>query len=174
MAIQLKKCTLKDLHILKELSLITYTDTFGPYNPPEIMKAYLDEAYADEKLADELNDPLSEFYFLYEEEALAGYLKINSGEAQTEEIAENALEIERLYVHPVHKRKGFGRYLITQAIQFAVEKQNTSVWLGVWEHNEPAKAFYQAMGFQRQGEHSFFMGDDEQTDFIMVKTLEEA
>lgn len=171
MTVQIKKCTTTDLLSLQQLSFITYTDTFEPFNTAENMKAYLDEAYADEKLLSELNQPLSEFYFLYEADELVGYTKLNRNEAQTEFFAENVLEIERLYVHPAHKRKGYGRFLMEYAFTIAQQRGNTAAWLGVWEHNESAKAFYETMGFKRCGQHSFFMGDDEQTDFIMMKQL---
>lgn len=47
------------------------------------------------------------------------------------------------------------------------------MWLGVWEKNEPALVFYKRLGFRRIGEHSFYMGEDEQTDYLMAKTLKE-
>ena len=40
-----RRCT-----ALQEISIETYTDTFGPYNTPENMQAYLVEAYNLEKL----------------------------------------------------------------------------------------------------------------------------
>ena len=45
------------------------------------------------------------------------------------------------------------------------------VWLGVWEKNEKALAFYKKHGFYRIGAHPFFVGNDEQTDYIMRKDL---
>jgi Acetyltransferases len=171
MSLTLKECSSEQLTQLKELSYLTYTDTFGPFNSEENMQAYLTSAYNDEKLLTELAAADSIFYFLYQEETLVGYIKLNWNDAQTESITENALEIERLYVHPQHKRKGFGRFLMEQSLAIAAAKGKAHVWLGVWEHNEPAKAFYKEMGFRRQGQHIFVMGDDEQIDYIMVKDL---
>ena len=171
MSLTLKNCSPEQLSELKALSYLTYIDTFDAFNTEENMQAYLTEAYNEEKLATELAHPTSTFYFLYDDQQVVGYLKLNWDDAQTETIADNALEIERLYIHPEHKRKGFGRYLMTQALTIASEKNKSSVWLGVWEHNEPAKAFYQTMGFTRQGEHIFVMGDDKQTDYIMIKDI---
>ncbi|WP_414842091.1 GNAT family N-acetyltransferase [Enterococcus saccharolyticus] len=171
MSLRLEKCTVNDLKTLQEISFETFNDTFAKQNSPENMNAYLDNAYTDEKLTTELQTPHSTFFFLYKDDELAGYLKVNTDEAQTEAIAVNALEIERIYIRSTHKRQGLGRYLIDQACNLAVKKGKETIWLGVWEHNQPARAFYQTMGFVRQGQHSFFMGDDEQTDFIMVKNV---
>lgn len=104
--IQLKPCTLDDVQQLQSISIETYTDTFGPFNPPHIMKAYLDDAYPLAKLRRELATTGTTFYFLYDEDELAGYLKVNTGQTQTEDIAENTLEIERLYIRTAYKRRG--------------------------------------------------------------------
>jgi ribosomal protein S18 acetylase RimI-like enzyme len=45
------------------------------------------------------------------------------------------------------------------------------VWLGVWEKNEAAIAFYKKMGFEEAGRHSFRMGDELQTDLVMKKVI---
>lgn len=45
------------------------------------------------------------------------------------------------------------------------------IWLGVWEHNEAAKALYAKKGFIRFSEHTFTVGDDPQTDWLLKKEL---
>jgi len=42
------------------------------------------------------------------------------------------------------------------------------LWLGVWERNERAIAFYNRWGFESVGTHIFLLGQDRQTDFIMA------
>ena len=49
--------------------------------------------------------------------------------------------------------------------------QKNLMWLGVWEYNPKAIAFYETLGFKVIGAHSFFMGEEEQTDLIMSKQL---
>lgn len=56
-------------------------------------------------------------------------------------------------------------------MEIAKEGNKKKIWLGVWERNENAIAFYQKMGFVQTGSHSFYMSDEEQVDFIMTKTL---
>ena len=48
----------------------------------------------------------------------------------------------------------------------------TFLWLGVWEKNPRAIAFYTKQGFALAGTHSFVMGDEAQTDFEMVRDIE--
>ena len=76
--------------------------------------------------------------------------------------------IERIYIEIKH---GLGKYMLNKAMEVAMERNKRKVWLGVWEKNENAIAFYKKMGFVQTEAHSFYMGDEEQTDFIMTKTL---
>lgn len=173
MKTQIKKCTIADLSDLQKISIETFTDTFGAENTEKDLQDYLTKNYDLEKLTRELQHPQSDFYFIFVQEQLAGYLKINSGDAQTESIAENALEIERIYVRRSFKGQGLGKALMEHAIKIAIQRQKTVIWLGVWEFNQPAIAFYQKRGFVKTGTHSFFLGQDEQTDWIMEKIIKE-
>ena len=41
------------------------------------------------------------------------------------------------------------------------------MWLGVWEDNPKAIKFHQKLGFNKLGNHPYFIGKDEQTDWLM-------
>lgn len=172
MAITMKKCGSGDLAELLAIGIETFTDTFAAHNTPEDLQAYLDKAYDPEKMKAELATEGSTFWFLYADDELAGYLKFNVDAAMTEAMGSDSLEVERIYILPAFKRRGLGKYLIDKVIEIARTQGKTSIWLGVWEHNVNAIAFYKKMGFVHTGSHSFFMGDDEQTDFIMTKQLD--
>ncbi|MBB4826379.1 ribosomal protein S18 acetylase RimI-like enzyme [Sporosarcina luteola] len=171
MTVQIKKCQLEDVRDLQEISMETFFDTFKDQNSLENMKAYLEKAYNLIQLERELANCLSEFYFIYCDGELAGYLKVNRNEAQSEKMGDTSLEIERIYIRKNSQRKGLGQVLINKAIDLAKQHNKTKIWLGVWEKNENAIAFYSKLGFIQTGSHSFYMGDDEQTDLIMTKTL---
>ena len=57
------------------------------------------------------------------------------------------------------------------AENFASEKKLSTIWLGVWEHNEPAKKFYKSKGYEKFSHHTFVIGDDMQTDFLLKKNF---
>ena len=171
MAITLKKCGSEDLADLQAIGIETFTDTFAAHNTPEDLQAYLDKAYDPEKLKEELSTAGSTFYFLYDGEELAGYMKFNVDAALTEEMGADSLEVERIYIRPAFKRRGLGKYLIDKAIEIARAQGKQLIWLGVWEHNDSARAFYQQMGFVVVGEHVFQLGHSTQRDLILRKTL---
>ncbi|MCM3409806.1 GNAT family N-acetyltransferase [Metabacillus litoralis] len=171
MTINIKKCTLEDLRTLKEISYETFNETFKHQNTPENMNAYLEKAFNFKQLEKELATISSHFFFIYFNHDVAGYLKINTNDAQSEEIGDHSLEIERIYIKRKFQKHGLGKYLLNQALEIAVELNKQNIWLGVWEKNENAIGFYKKMGFVITGSHSFYMGDEEQMDLIMTKTL---
>jgi diamine N-acetyltransferase len=170
MTINLKKCTLEELRILKEISYETFNETFKDQNSPENMNAYLERAFNLKQLEKELSNIYSQFFFVYFNNEVAGYLKVNINDAQSEEMDEESLEIERIYIKSKFQKHGLGKYLLNKAMEIAMERNKKKIWLGVWEKNENAIVFYKKMGFVQTGAHSFYMGDEEQIDFIMTKT----
>ena len=69
------------------------------------------------------------------------------------------LQITFIAVHPIHKRKGLGRLLMSDLIKRSESLQTNHILLEVKENNEPAKAFYKAMGFKTVGNRSDFYKD---------------
>lgn len=171
MTISIKKCTFDDIGLLREVSIETFSKTFKEHNSHENMQAYLEQAFNPEQLTKELSNTSSAFYFVYSNDKLAGYLKLNTDGAQTETTGDDSLEVERIYIRQNFHQLGLGKMLINKAAEIAAEQHKRKIWLGVWEKNDNAIAFYQKMGFVQTGTHSFYMGDEEQTDYIMTKTL---
>lgn len=171
MSIMIKKCGLEDAYSLQLISLETFNETFMDQNSPENMDAYMTKAFDINQLKKELSNASSHFYFIYFNDELAGYLKINTDTAQSERMSEEGLEIERIYVKNNYQQYGLGKQLFNKAIEIATESNKKFIWLGVWEKNEKALAFYRKLGFAQTGAHSFYMGSDKQTDLIMAKEL---
>jgi diamine N-acetyltransferase len=167
----IKKCTLEGSRKLQEISYETFNETFKHQNSPKNMNAYSERAFTLEQLEKELSNPSSQFFFVYFNNEVAGYLKVNTHDAQSEAMGDESLEIERVYIKKKFQKHGLGKYLLNKAMKIAMECNKKKIWLGVWEKNENAIAFYKKMGFVQTGAHSFYMGDEEQTDFIMTKTL---
>ncbi len=168
---EVRTCAIEDVKTLRALAIKTYRETFDFHNNEENMKAYLDQAYNLAKLEKELLNEASTFYFLYDEGALIGYLKVNDFSAQSDVHDPESLELERIYILADYHGKGYGKILMDKAIEVANEKNKKYIWLGVWEHNDKALAFYQKHGFYQFGAHDFVMGDDAQTDYLMRKNL---
>jgi ribosomal protein S18 acetylase RimI-like enzyme len=171
MHVRIRRCLPSELEVLRAIGRETCDDTFRSMNTEETMNRYLEEAFAPARLAAELANPASEFWFLFLGEELAGYLKVNDAPAQTDLNDPDSLEVERIYVRREHKGKGLGKALMEHAIRLARERKRASVWLGVWEKNAEAIRFYGKMGFRETGRHTFRMGDELQSDLVMTLPL---
>ncbi|MBP2058051.1 ribosomal protein S18 acetylase RimI-like enzyme [Lactobacillus colini] len=167
----IKKVTTRDVKELQKISRLTFKETFGADNSAENMAEFLDKAYDEEKLLKEIKNPNSQFFFLLVDNKVAGYLKVNEADAQSEDVAKNALEVERIYLSKDYQHRGLGLVLIKLAEKIARENNKDNMWLGVWEHNLNAQKFYQKDGFKRISQHTFIVGDDPQTDYILLKSL---
>ena len=164
---QIRKLDITNLENLQKISITTFRETFEEVNTEEDMQKYLDENLSLERLKSELENLDSEFYFIENENKNLGYLKLNFGNAQTENFKKNHLEIERIYVLKAFLGQKIGQILFDKAIEIGREKNLEYVWLGVWEENHRAIRFYGKNGFEIFGKHDFVLGEDVQTDLLM-------
>jgi len=169
--VEVRKVLPDDLRAIQEIAKETFYETFAEANTEEDMERYLTDNFSDAKIAVELSNPNSQFYIAWEDERTIGYLKINSGAAQTELQDETSLEIERIYVKKAYHGKKVGQILYEKALEIAQFKKKDYLWLGVWEENPKAIRFYEKNGFVAFDKHVFKFGGDEQTDIMMKKKL---
>jgi ribosomal protein S18 acetylase RimI-like enzyme len=163
--------SIADYKSIQAIGRETFYETFASSNSEENMRKYLSENYTDHKVKEELSNEESLFFMAYEDHAAIGYLKLNLGQAQTELQDPLSLEIERIYVKASHHGKEVGKLLYDKALEIARQHNKTSIWLGVWEENPRAIRFYEKNGFVAFDKHMFKMGEDEQTDIMMRKSL---
>lgn len=165
--ILIRKAGAADVALLQQIGRQTFSETFAASNSEENMRQYLAEGFASEKLLAELSNPDAQFFFAEWNNELIGYLKINTGQSQTELQDQASLEIERIYVLQAFHGKKVGQVLYEKALHLATAAGVRYVWLGVWEENKRALRFYEKNGFVAFDKHIFRLGDDAQTDIMM-------
>ena len=166
-SVEIRRCTLDDLDQLASIALKTFNDTFAHLNDPQHFLPYLKKAFSPKKISSELTNSASEFYFLFSDDRLAGYLKVNFAQAQSDIRDIQSLEIERIYVLQQFHGSGLGQALFQFSLNIAKTRNLQYIWLGVWEKNTNAIEFYQSRGFYKFAAHPFKLGDDLQTDYLM-------
>lgn len=167
-----RKASLADLEQIKQTGRETFFEAFAESNTEADMQHYLDTNFSSEKLQAELLNPDSLFFLAYNGETPIGYLKLNTGAAQTDVKEDVSIEIERIYVKGAYHGKKVGQLLCDTALEIARELEKEYIWLGVWEENARAIRFYEKNGFVAFDTHLFRLGTDEQTDILMKKTLQ--
>lgn len=163
--------TIADVNLLCEIGAKTFIETYGNQNTPENLQNYLDEKFTEKQISDELSTPNTLFLLVELNNEIIGYSKMRVNLVENPD--PKALEIERIYITKQYHGQKLGAFLMQGCIDTAIRNNYKSIWLGVWEHNPKAIAFYQKWGFEVFGTHIFQLGDDAQTDFLMKKTLSE-
>ena len=164
----------EDAGLLAELGARTFSDTFAVYNTPEDMGAYLASAFTREQQAAELADPDCLFQIAEIDEGAVGYAMLRSGNVLDDVTGDKPMELVRLYVSKESLGHGVGAALMRACISEAKQRGYKTLWLGVWEHNHRARAFYRRWNFHDVGTHVFQLGDDPQTDLVMQRSISES
>ncbi|MEO0417637.1 MAG: GNAT family N-acetyltransferase [Pseudomonadota bacterium] len=163
----IRRVTPDEAEALAELGRETFIATFASDNDPANLVEYVAAAFDPSEIRAQIGTDGSEFFFAEIDERPVGYLKLNTGAAQAEEMPGRTLEIERIYLTGEAQGLGLGKALLDLAVERAIENGCEAVWLGVWERNPKAKQFYETRGFVPFGSHTFVIGADYQTDILM-------
>jgi ribosomal protein S18 acetylase RimI-like enzyme len=162
----IRRASAFDSHRLSAFARRTFHETFAPQNTPEDMEAYLSSAFSDARQLSEIEDPDTITLLVEDDEALAGYAQLRAGEPPSCVPDRRAIELVRFYVDPAQQGRGLAHKLMLAALNAASPLAQT-VWLGVWERNARALAFYAKWAFVDVGSHIFQLGSDRQTDRIL-------
>ncbi len=171
--ILIRRATSADAKPLTDLSYTTFWDAFAhhPKNAPDDLAYYMRQAFNLEQIAQELSDPQSVFLMAEMDDELAGYAKLIHDYVEPGVISTRPIELNRLYSQQKYLGRGVGQALMEACFDHARESRCDVMWLGVWEYNPRAQAFYKKNGFRFVGRHTFQLGSDPQTDLLMQKEL---
>ena len=169
--------TVADAAPLSRLGAATFRETFESENTPEDVAHYLAETFAPDKQAAEIADAagtvlLAERQGIAGDTELVGYAHLVFGSAPAAVEGPAPLELKRLYVGRPWHGQGVAQALMDTVLKAASTRGAQTLWLGVWERNPRAAAFYRKYGFTRVGEHTFLLGTDAQTDWLLTRTIE--
>lgn len=171
MEIVLRACTEQDTEMLRELAAQTFCETFAGDCSETDMRGYIQTALSPESVRAQLQNPASLFICAFCDGAAAGYVKLNEAPAQGDIHDPDSLEIERIYAYARYHGTGLGGRLMEAALDEARRGGKKYVWLGVWDKNAKALAFYRKHGFYEHGEHDFLLGETVFRDLIMRRDI---
>ena len=150
-----------------------FSDTFAADNDPAQLSSYVDAAYTPEVQAGELaNAAITTWLACDADDRLLGFAQVRKGPAPPSVTGPSPLELWRLYVDHEWHGHGVAAALMKAVVEGALNDGAGTLWLGVWERNPRAQAFYRKHGFEPVGAHVFMFGTEEQTDQIWVRVLQ--
>ncbi len=156
-----------DAAALARLAEQTFHDTFAASNSAENMRRHCEATYGETLQLAEIRSPEMETWLVEDDVRLVAYAQLRRGSAPAAVGAGQPIEIQRFYVHADAHGQGVARSLMEHVLARAGQLAADVVWLGVWEHNPRAIAFYRKWGFEVVDEHVFLLGDDPQRDLLM-------
>jgi len=159
--------TSADAATFSALSLRTFVDTFAPHNTAADMESYTSIAFTEEKQRREIETEGVITLLGEEDDEAIAYAQIR----HTPGAPHGDVEIARFYVDQPHHGRGIAQLLMDAVETHARTLGGMRLWLGVWEHNLRAIAFYRKRGFVQCGAQPFLLGTDLQTDWVMSRPL---
>jgi len=160
-----------DAGALTELATRTFLDAFSAQNDPYDLQLYLGSVYREAKQSEEIADPRMSTLVAEAGGRLAAFAQLRTGEIPECVGDSQSIELMRFYVDRPFHGQGIAAALMNAVLDEARQRGARTLWLGVWEHNARAKAFYLKCGFIDVGSHIFLLGTDPQTDRIMTRHL---
>ena len=160
-----------DAKKLSALAEETFRDTFAAVNTPEDLALHCRTSYSEAIQEEEISNPDRVTLLCEDDGRLIGFAQLRWGEAPSCVVADAPGEIQRLYVVSDCHGKGVARDLMNACIDESRSRRLDVVWLGVWERNSRAIAFYKKWGFLEVGEHTFQLGRDFQRDIVMARPV---
>lgn len=167
----MRRAELSDAQRLAELAELTFRDTFEVSNTLDDMNLHCATFYSEAIQARELSDPAMVTLLCEHAGQLVGFAQLRWKQTPDCVMADRPAEIQRLYVVKAWHGKGVAQDLMAECMALAQAAGADQVWLGVWEHNPRAIAFYEKWGFSAVGDHVFRVGSDPQRDIIMSRAV---
>ncbi len=168
----IRRGVVDDAAALAEFAARTFAEAFGAATAPADMAGHLAGTYRPDLQAAELADPDVVTLLAMRGERIVGYAQVRRNAAPPACVdAPDPVEIQRFYADGSVRGTGLAAQLMHRALQAAVELGGRHAWLGVWEHNARAIAFYRKAGFEEIGLTVYVVGSDAQTDRVLLAPL---
>jgi GNAT superfamily N-acetyltransferase len=169
--VEIREAAGEEAGMIADMSRRTFYDSFAHQNTPEDITLYMDKQFTRESIMAEVGAAGNTFLLAWLDDQPVGYVRLLEHEPPPGMGEGPAIEIVRLYAEQSVIGKGVGRALMQSCIDLARQRGMHWIWLGVWEHNHRAIAFYTKWGFEKFGDHPFILGTDTQTDWWMRRKL---
>lgn len=176
--IQLRPARPEEATELSALCERTFRATYEAHNTPDDMNSYVAKCFTPAALREEILDPRRRVIVAELGDTLIGYYILSEGAPPANARSQNrphvalpAIELSRLYLETKHQGSRLGHTMMQHAIGLARSEGFKTIWLGVWEKNSRAIAFYKKWLFKEIGEWTFQLGTDPQRDLILAHEI---
>ena len=161
----------KDYKILANLGIKTFEQTYKDKVEANDMNFYLRNSFSKDKILKELKDKSFTILVASKNNKLVGYAKLLKSKIPQGSKQFKGVELVRLYVLKNYHGRKIGTKLLEECTKIAKKSKFKYIWLGVWEKNYNAIAFYKKSGFRIFSKCKFNFGTKIHNDLLMRKRL---
>ena len=173
MPVTIRRAVPEDAAALARLASRIYYETFGAFDKPDDIRLFLASTYREDLQRAEIENRAM-ITLLAEDGVLVGYAQVRRSQPPACVTGPGPVEIMRFYVQKAHHGRGVAPRLMAEVERASRSLGAKTLWLGVWERNDRAFAFYRKYGFREVGEKPFIVGTDVQRDVVLERTLGDA
>lgn len=112
---------------------------------------------------DTICSPIARNLVLEKDNKIIGYIMLYS--------VEDEVHIMNIAIDPVHRRKGFGIYLVNRVIEDCARDGGTEFFLEVREGNRAAQDLYRTLGFSVIGRRKGYYRETGEDAFVMHMSI---
>jgi diamine N-acetyltransferase len=171
-AIRIRRAEDDDALALSVLAERTFRAAFADSNSAANMQLHCAGSYGQALQLAEIRESDRETWVAETDSGLVAYVQLRIDARSPMISGERPVEIQRFYVDASHHGTGLAHQLMAHVLARAGTAGSATLWLGVWERNTRALAFYRKWGFDVVGEHIFKVGEDPQRDLVMRRDVQ--
>ena len=167
----IRPATAADAALVAALAEQTFREAFSAQNPPEEMDLHCRENFGVDIQAQEIAAPDRLTLLIEAQGRPAGFAQLRWGAPPEGVEGGSPGEIQRFYLLQTFHGAGLAAALMDACLEALRAHGSDVAWLGVWEENPRAIAFYRKQGFAAVGRKVFMVGTDPQRDLVLAKPL---
>lgn len=159
-SIKISEASIRDLSIITSIAFPAWEATYLKIVSREQFDFMYNEMYSEVSLRKQFSSG-HRFFILYENNIPAAFVSFAADG--------KVVKVPKLYVHPSHHKRGFGKKLL-EKVEELCKEDFEAIELNVNRFN-PAQFFYEKLGFEKICEIDVPIGQYFMNDFIMRKKL---
>ncbi|HUG03036.1 MAG TPA: GNAT family N-acetyltransferase [Steroidobacteraceae bacterium] len=167
----IRPAKLSDAASLAAVAEQTFRETFAADNSAENINLHCAQKFSTQIQGEEISDPQLVTLLADIAGELVGFAQLRLAHSTTCVKGDRPAELHRIYVSSKWHGRGVANELMRAIYSVAAKAGSDCLWLGVWEKNLKAIAFYRKCGFSVLSDHVFMLGQDQQRDLIMEAHL---
>ena len=167
----IRHATLADVATLCRLGTTTFRETYRTISDPAQVDDYADEHFTAARVETWFARPCTRTLIASVGDAAVGYAHVRSAKVPACVSDRNAVELSRLYLLASAQGTGTGAALLAAALAAIRDLGGATVWLGAYDRNVKALAFYARRGFVQVGTHEFEFGGQIHADPVLTRRV---